>query len=237
MASGVRDSASTMSSAISEADNYVAWIVDSFRPFIGSDMLEIGTGFGNYRRFFPDIGRYSGVDIDPASVTRAAEGDPAGFYRVADIARDDLRVAFGGRTFDTILCANVLEHVAAEGAALDHMLAALRPGGHLLLLVPAHPALFTDMDRLAGHLRRYTIGSLRAAVRGRAGTVVMARHFNSIGAVGWWANGLRRYDDLDDAAINRQIAFFDRWIVPLSRAVDPLTRGFFGQSLLMAVRR
>ncbi len=226
-----------MSSAIGEAYNYVAWIVDAFRPFIGSDLLEIGTGFGNYRRLLPPLRRYAGADIDPAAVARAAVTDPGGRYAAADIATTDLRAAFGGDGFDTVLCANVLEHVEAEGAALDNMLAALRPGGHLLLFVPAHPALYTDMDRLAGHLRRYTLSSLRRSLEGHAGTLAMARYFNPIGGLGWWANKFRRYDDLNDGAINGQIAFFDRWIVPASRAIDPLTRGFFGQSLVAAVRR
>lgn len=226
-----------MSSAVGEAYNYVAWIVDAFRPYLGSDLLEIGTGFGNYRRQLPPLRRYAGVDIDPVAVARAAIADPDGCYAAADIATTDLRTAFGGDGFDTVLCANVLEHIAAQGAALDNMIAALRPGGHLLLFVPAHPALYSDMDRLAGHLRRYTLTSLRCSLEGRAGTLVMARYFNPIGGLGWWVNKFRRYNDLNDGVINGQIAFFDRWIVPVSRAIDPLTCGFFGQSLVAVVRR
>lgn len=231
------DSFSTMSAAIGDAHNYVAWIVDSFRPFIGTDLLEIGTGFGSYRRQLLHLRRYASIDIDEGAVMRAAATDTAGVYAKGDVSKIDFIAALGGAQFDTVLCANVLEHVEEEGAALDNMLAALRPGGHLLLFVPAHPQLYSDMDRLAGHLRRYTRRSLRAALADRDGTISMLRYFNPIGGLGWWANRLRRYKSLDDRTINRQIEFFDRWVVPASRALDPLTRGFFGQSLMAAVRK
>jgi hypothetical protein len=51
------------------------------------------------------------------------------------------------------------------------------------------------------------------------------------------ANRLKRYDSLNDAAVNGQIALFDKYIVPVSRALDPLSRSFFGQSVTCVARR
>lgn len=228
---------STMSSAIGEAHNYVAWIVDIFRPYVGERMLEVGTGFGNYRRQFSNVQQYTSVDIEPSAVSAAAAADPGGRYVRCDVSGTEFTRAFQPGSFDTVLCANVLEHIPDERTALANMLGCLVPGGHLLLFVPALPALYGDMDRLAGHLRRYTHGSLRTSLAGLGGTPVLVRYFNPIGGIGWWANRFRRYESLDDNAINRQIRFFDRYVLPLSRFIDPLTNRFFGQSMIAVVQK
>jgi SAM-dependent methyltransferase len=228
---------STMSLAIGDADNYTGWIVDVFQPYVGRNLLEIGTGFGNYRQHFPDIAKYTSVDIDSEAIARAAVGDPAGTYVCADASRAEFAARFPEGSFDTVMCANVLEHIPEHEAAAANMFRALGRGGHLLLFVPAHMSLYNDMDRLAGHLRRYTKESLGRVLAPLGGTMVELRYFNSIGGLGWWVNRLRRYDSLNDGAINGQIRFFDKYVVPVSRMVDPLSRGFFGQSLIAVVRK
>jgi SAM-dependent methyltransferase len=237
MSAPAEQSFSTMSSAIGEAHNYVAWIVDVFRPHVGKSLLEVGTGFGNYRRQFGSVENYASVDIDQGAVHAAAAVDPAGRYVCADIAGEEFARIITPGSVDTVLCANVLEHIPDERAALSNMMASLADGGHLLLFVPAHPALYGDMDRLAGHLRRYTNATLAQALSGLGGQIVFSRYFNPLGGLGWWANRFRRYESLDDEAINRQIRIFDRFVLPLSRAVDPLTNRIFGQSLIAVVRK
>lgn len=224
-------SKSTMSSGMAGAVNYVAWILDEFRPYIGPRVLEVGTGYGTYRPSLAGVQAYSSLDIDPAAVEAAAARDPWGVYLCADIANPDFH-ALPDRSVDTVICANVLEHIKDHRTALENMRRLVSPGGHVLLFVPAFAALYSDLDRLAGHHRRYTLATL-TDVAGQAGlTAVRVRYFNSLGGLGWWLNRLRRYDDLDRPEINLQIALFDTYVLPLSKALDPLTRRFFGQSII-----
>ena len=67
-------------------------------------------------------------------------------------------------TFDGVVAGEVLEHIEAEGQALSEVARVLRPGGVLVLSVPAHPAWFGASDRWAGHVRRYTRASLADAI-------------------------------------------------------------------------
>jgi SAM-dependent methyltransferase len=68
--------------------------------------------------------------------------------------------------FDLMFLFDVLEHIDAEDDFLQAVLFHLRPGGYLIVNVPAGQWLFSNYDRAAGHLRRYSIGSLwEVAVR------------------------------------------------------------------------
>ncbi len=228
-------SKSTMSSGIVGAVNYVAWILDELRPFIGRRILEIGTGYGTYRSCLMEVEAYYSLDIDPAAVADAARADPAGTYVCADIAKPGFTAVPAGAV-DTVICANVLEHIDDHVAALDNMRRTVTGDGHVLLFVPAMPVLYSDMDRLAGHLRRYTLRSLTETARQAGLKPLRVRYFNCLGGLGWWLNAHRRYDDLDHREINVQIAVFDKYVLPISRALDPLTRRFFGQSVIGVFR-
>jgi SAM-dependent methyltransferase len=65
------------------------------------------------------------------------------------------------RNFDVVGAFEVLEHIEDDTAALTSWIRWLRPGGHLLLSVPANPARFGPADEYAGHFRRYTRDGLR----------------------------------------------------------------------------
>jgi SAM-dependent methyltransferase len=66
--------------------------------------------------------------------------------------------------FDVIFLFDVLEHIADERSFLDALLYHLAPGGHLILNVPAGQWAYSEYDQAAGHVRRYSIRTLRGAV-------------------------------------------------------------------------
>jgi hypothetical protein len=98
-------------------------------------------------------------------------------------------------------------------------------------------ALYNDLDRLAGHCRRYTTARLRRILTDQPVEIVKLRYMNPIGGIGWWLNSFTRPGSLDSRSVNAQIRLFDRYAVPISRALDPLFRSFFGQSAICVARR
>ena len=131
-----------------------------------------------------------------------------------------------------------MEHIAEDGLALKNIRDCLRPGGCLLLVVPAHPALFGPMDALAGHWRRYTRQGLTEKLLAGGFMPRELYYLNPLGGLGWWVNAkLFKPRTLSDASVNRQILWFDRYIQPLSRLLSPVTRAFFGQSLWALARK
>jgi hypothetical protein len=123
---------------------------------------------------------------------------------------------------------NVLEHVKDDCSALENMGAALTPGGVIVLLVPAFPALYGPIDRNLGHCRRYTRRTLTQTARA-AGLAVRKMHYvNVAGFFGWWINAHLLKLGAQSAP---QIEFFDRYIVPPLSRIETIAPPPFGQSL------
>ncbi|MEQ1830520.1 MAG: class I SAM-dependent methyltransferase [Pirellula sp.] len=229
----------TMADSMEFADNYNRWILSKFLPVMGTSLLEIGTGQGNFKKYVDGrVANYVSLDIDEKVIERARARDPKGKYEVADISKRSCLELKARFSFDSIICVNVLEHVPDHRSGLHHMLELLEPGGHLLLFVPSFMHLYNDLDRLAGHLRRYRKRDVRDLLPVEGGfELVRCEYFNPVGAVGWLANKFAKHKNINSQNVNSQVQMFDRYLVPLSRLLNPLTSRFWGQSLVCVIRK
>jgi SAM-dependent methyltransferase len=233
----MNDNFSSMSSEIGNANNYASWIVEVFRPHMGGRILEVGVGYGNYKALLPASKKHMFVDIDASAIDNAKSKYPDENFLHGNIAEPETVAKLQSEQFDTVICFNVLEHIEDDSQAIGNMLSILQPGGKLLLFVPAFPALYSEMDRFAGHFRRYTSSSLRQAVAVWSGDIVEMSYFNPIGGLGWWLNKFVSHKSLDDASVNRQIILFDKYVLPFSRILNRVTKSLFGQSLVCVIQK
>lgn len=229
----------TMTSAIEFADNYNNWILRKISKYIGkSNILEIGTGQGNFKKYFKNnFSSYISIDIDQNVIDRAKERDPDGEYYCLDIASDNQFNILSIKEINTIICFNVLEHIKEDRKAIMNMSQILSSNGHILLFVPAFMGLFNDMDRLAGHFKRYTKKSIFKLIDSTNIEIVSVEYFNPIGGIGWFFNKFLKHKSLDSNSLNSQVKFFDKYVIPFSRIINPLTKRFFGQSLICVLKK
>jgi SAM-dependent methyltransferase len=229
--------AETYSSAIADAHNYMNWLVDQFKPYLHGQILEVGIGHGSYCRLLREHGDYIGIDHDAKSVADARLRFPGIVFARCDIlGAAELRSAVPGGA-DAVVSLNVFEHIEDDEKALGNVISIIKPGGHLLVSVPAMMILYNELDRLAGHVRRYTTARLRDILERQPVEIIRLDYINPVGALGWWMNSILRPKSLDSEAINRQIRLFDRYAIPISKALGPLSRSFFGQSVICIARR
>jgi SAM-dependent methyltransferase len=138
-------------------------------------LLDAGCGSGRTLDELAGYGRVSGIDLSPEAVAAARRR-----------GHDDVHVAraeelpFADATFDVVTCLDVVEHTPDDRATLAELRRVTRPGGLLLVTVPAYQALWSWHDEANLHFRRYNSASLRAAARTAGWSVVGDTHFNSL---------------------------------------------------------
>jgi SAM-dependent methyltransferase len=216
---------------MARAHRYNAWLLERARPFMGEHVLDVGAGIGTFTALLAAEGR-SVVALEPdpeyAEFLRARFANGANVAVVeADATEADL-----GEPFDSVICFNVLEHITDHAAALARFRDTLRPGGRLLLLVPAHPALYGAIDRVVGHERRYTIDGLRRLLEQARLVPELVRYVNPVGAVGWFVVSRVAKTEVVPA---RPLRLYDRF-VPILRALDRAHLPF-GLSVWAVARR
>jgi hypothetical protein len=137
------------------------------------------------------------------------------------------------RGADTIFYLDVIEHIKDDHGEVARAVEALNPNGHLIILAPAHQQLFSAFDRHIGHYRRYNRNLLQRLVPPST-RVVMNRYLDSVGLLASSANRLFLRQSLPSL---RQIYFWDRFLIPISRCLDPLTRYRLGKSCLLILKK
>jgi glycosyltransferase involved in cell wall biosynthesis len=207
---------------LQKATGYNRWVYEMLRPWIGREILEVGSGIGTMTRHFLGHGRVTASDISPyclGELRRSFGGSDAVAVRHLDISRNSYPEV---ELYDTIVCLNVLEHIGDDREALHNMHRLLRPGGRLLLYVPANPRLYCEIDRGVGHHRRYEMDDLVGKMRATGFRVAHQRHHNVLGAVGWWING-KVFGRKTIAA--RDVGGFDL-LLPLAKLQDRVESRF-----------
>ena len=179
-------------------DGYNRWLAERFAGSLGDRVLEIGAGFGNMTRHFAGRELVVASDLDPVALEylkgafRDDPGVSVASYRfpLGEAERDEIRAL----DVDTVVCLNVLEHIEADTATLSDLFQVLRPGGRVILIVPALQKLYGSLDEHLHHVRRYEKAELEEKVRNAGFVLEDVRFLNRPGIVGWWVNGrlLRR---------------------------------------------
>ncbi len=218
---------------LTQAVHYRRWLADRCEPWLGHDVLEIGSGLGDYAAAWGSPGRrVTATEADPRRVAalRARFGDDPRF------AVRGLRLPAPpppGARHSAVVALNVLEHIDDHVGALRSMRDLLVPGGRVVLVVPAVPLAMSAFDRDIGHVRRYTRRTLRGALEGAGLRVVRLEYLNSVGLLGWLVLVRARGGRPRDGAALRA---YDR-LVPLLRRAEALVPPPVGQSLFAVAER
>lgn len=162
-------------------------------------VLEIGCGTGHNLPMLQSFGEVDAIEIDAHARAIASErlGKPVGDARLPELPG----VPRGA--YDLVAVLDVVEHIADDVGALRAMASLLRPGGKILIAVPAHPWMWSAHDVVNHHQRRYTKRSLRAAIERAGLKPERMRWFNSLlfplAAAARIAGRLTGRDDSDDS--------------------------------------
>ncbi|SOD93788.1 class I SAM-dependent methyltransferase [Blastococcus haudaquaticus] len=213
--------------SVASAVNYHTWLTDLARPHLGDHPVEIGSGLGDYACRWLDAGL-------PEITVTEADPDRLAVLRSRFAGRDDVHVramnvlAPQPAAHSALVAANVLEHIPDDVRALRAAHEVLRPGGSVVLIVPAFQLAMSRFDREVGHVRRYTRKSLRTALTAAGLVVDEVRYIDVPGLFAWFV-GMRllRMRPGDGALLT----VWDRMVVPATRWVEERVGAPFGKSV------
>lgn len=141
-----------------------ALVVDQLQQLMAGDwltprILDLGCGTGRLLMDLAALGQAIGVELseDALALCRSR-----GHMNV--IKATLLELPLADESIDLVTALDVLEHIQDDRAALRQCYRVLRPGGAMIILVPAHPWLWSLQDEVSHHCRRYTRRSLADAV-------------------------------------------------------------------------
>ena len=141
----------------------------------GASVLDAGCGSGRTLEELAPYGEVYGIELDPgaADVARARGRGEVQIGRLEELPWEDGR-------FDLITCLDVIEHTPDDRVTLRELRRVCRPGGFLLVTVPAYQGLWSTHDVANHHYRRYSRPRLRASARDAGWRVLRMTSFNGL---------------------------------------------------------
>jgi len=216
------------------------WMFDTIRPYCKGHVLEVGSGIGNISRLFLENNiplTASDLRAEYCVKLKQEFGNHPFLRGITsiDLAVPDFKERYKNilQQFDTVISLNVIEHIQDDVQAIAYCTELLKPGGNLIILVPAFQALYNLFDKELGHYVRYNNHSL-GQLLGKAGLeVIHQQYFNAVGIAGWIVNGkiLRK-----KLIPRKQLQLFDK-LMPVVKMVDAITFHKIGLSVIAVGRK
>lgn len=194
----------------------------------GGEALDFGAGHGNFAQLL--AGRGVAVTCVEPNLAFHDAIRRKGLGAAADLDA----IAPESRGF--VYSLNVLEHIDDDVAALREIKAVMRLGGRLFLYVPAFQCLYGPMDAHVGHVRRYSRRELEAKVRAAGFRVEDVRYADSLGFIASLFLKYRKGERGGQLSPG-MVGFYDRFLFPVSRALDVVCGRWFGKNLMVTARK
>lgn len=216
---------------LATAVNHRRWFVELALPYLGDDPIEIGSGLGYYaEEWAKHVPRFTATEADPDRLVTLKE-------RMRGLQNVEVREMLlpHNETGDhsAAVSYNVLEHIEDHVGALTSMAQLVRPGGRVIIIVPAFMFAMSPVDIATGHVRRYTKKTMHAAME-RAGLTVEKLHYaNCLGLLGYYmATSVFKLAPKEGPMVK----VYDTLVLPVTKVAEKVVRPPFGQSVFAVAR-
>lgn len=218
---------------LATAVNHRRWFVELALPYLGDNPIEIGSGLGDYAiEWAEHLPRFTATEADPDRLVLLKE-------RMAEHPNIDVKQMLlpspeANGEYSAAVSYNVLEHIEDHVGALSSMKDLVRPGGRVIIIVPAFMFAMSQVDIATGHIRRYTKKTLSAAFV-EAGLEIEKLHYaNALGLIGYYgATSIFKLAPKEGPMVK----IYDSLVLPVTKAAERIVKPPFGQSVFCVARK
>lgn len=224
--------------AISAANSFNEWMYDRIRPHCSGKILEIGSGIGNISEYF--VRDKSNITLSDLRenyldfLRKNFQNKNAKIINL-DIVGPSFEdyLANLNEPYDTVFALNVIEHIERDDIAIKNIYRMLKPGGKVVILVPAYQSLYNTFDKALEHYRRYTAQTMSSVISGAGFDIEKADYFNAAGIAGWWFTGsIMKKETIPQGQMKLYNA-----LVPIFKIVDKVLMNKIGLSTVVIGRK
>lgn len=211
------------------AKHWKKYFSQQIKPYIKGNVLEVGAGIGATTPLLNDGSAEKWVLLEPDEEMSAAlkkKIESRELFANCQLQTGTIDTVIS--TFDTIVYIDVLEHIEKDAEEIQKAATLLNAGGHIIVLSPAFQFLYNPFDKAIGHHRRYNKKIIKNITP--AGLqLISSRYYDSIGYFAALMNKLflrKKYPT------QKQVHFWDNWMVPVSKVTDNIFFHSFGKSII-----
>tara|TARA_X000000950_G_scaffold237516_1_gene289106 strand:- start:2792 stop:3478 length:687 start_codon:yes stop_codon:yes gene_type:complete len=210
---------------------HINYCLSFFKKYIKGNILEVGAGCGSFTK------NYYNSQIENLILTEKDQKNindlKKRFKKEKNINILNSSIEEVNEQCDTIIYLHVLEHIRDDIKELENAKKKLANNGHLIIMVPAHQKIFSNLDKAVGHFRRYEkeffdkdFNSLK---------LVNFKYLDSMGYILYFLNRIFFKNETFPSKL--KIFIWDKIFTPLSVIVDFLTLYRFGKCIIAVYKK
>ena len=215
-------------------DNAKVWIKYVHilnKKYYKNDFLEIGAGIGSFTdQYKKNIRNIFLTEIDKNNLNILKKK----YMNDSNVTVVEGEINKIEQRFNTICHFNVLEHIKEDKQEIINCLNKMNKNGYLVILVPAHNKLYSNLDKDVGHYRRYD-KSFFYNLNIFNGKIVELKYMDCMGYILYYMNKLIYKNEVYPS--NFKIFIWDKIFTPITIILDFLTRYKFGKNILCVIKK
>tara|TARA_B100000131_G_C18107579_1_gene608478 strand:- start:1753 stop:2430 length:678 start_codon:yes stop_codon:yes gene_type:complete len=213
--------------SIEKLHNYNSYIFEKiYNKGISKEILDFGCGYGTFidylkKKFNLEI---IGYEINPEAIEKL---NTKRINTISSLEKNK-------ENFDYIVSLNVLEHIKNDEKTIEDLNFLLKDSGILILYLPHSMKIWTDLDELVGHYRRYTRKDLFTKLE-QAGFNIISWEY--VDFIGWIALYLSKLLRINLNYEEKRLIKYDKYIFKFLKYLDVLFKYFVGKNILVVCRK
>ena len=221
----------TATERFDNANFHIRYCLSFIKKYIKGDILEIGAGCGSLTRNYikTDFKNITLTELDKKNIQDLNQK----FKNFKNVKVLNTTINKIENEYDTILYLHVLEHIKDDQDEIREATKRLKKGGHLLIMVPAHQKIYSNLDRAVGHYRRYE----REFFKEELTELKRVRLF-SLDIIGYLLYFLNKiFFKKEIFPSNLKIFIWDKICTPLTAIIDRLTNYKYGKCIIAIYKK